>query len=112
LLGACNSPESTISECTIPSELTRVDNFNEVKAILSSEREQFQSLTEQLAQIQLEMDYLYDSFEQIQDPNPESQEMMLELQKLVEKKEQTIKVLTDMVKTYQEAHEDIIDKLR
>lgn len=117
LLSACsffasNTDESRSNEFTMPPGVSRIENMEEVKIALRNEREQFQSLTQQLIQLQLDMDEQYVSFERLQDVGDMSQERMLVLQVLMDKKDQVEKVLSNILKVFQNTQRDLVSNLK
>jgi hypothetical protein len=116
LLDACGyfapNSELKLNEYTIPEGATRIDDLQQVKAALQSEKEQFQSLSKELTQILLDMNELYDSFERLQDSSDLSQESMLALQMLMDKKDQVEKVLSNILKVFQNTQRDLVANLK
>jgi len=117
LLDACNyfepaNREPQLNEYTIPMGATRIDDLQHVKATLRSEKEQFQSLSKELTQIQLDMSELYDSFDRLQDSSDISQESMLALQMLMDKKDQAEKVLSNILNVFQNTQRDLVANLK
>jgi len=121
LLSACDMLESTKTETvtpsqtftyTIPVNITRIENLPEVRTALRNEKEQLDAFINDLGQLQLDMNELYDSFERLENMDDKSQERMLILQILMDKKDQAEKTISNILKVFQNTQRDIVSNLK